>query len=121
MIGKTPKDLRFRSSYGMSLLAIHRGEETMSHVQTADHEAVALGEVPLLAGDTLVVHTPWDMLSHLKRNNDFVVVTSDFPEEEETRPRKMGWALQFLPARAVAGAVHRSAPVAGAAGRARPA
>ena len=29
------------------------------------------------------------MLSLLKRNNDFVVVTSDFPEEEETRPRKM--------------------------------
>ncbi len=96
VIGKTPKDLRFRSSYGMSLLAIHRGEVTMSHVQTADHEAVALGNVRLLAGDTLVVHTPWDMLSHLKRNNDFVVVTSDFPEEEETRPRKMGWALSFF-------------------------
>ena len=96
VIGKKPKDIRFRSSYGMSLLAIHRGEETMSHVQTPEHEAAQLGDVPFLAGDTLVVHTPWDMLSLIKSNNDFVVVTSDFPEEEETRPRKMGWALTFF-------------------------
>ncbi len=96
VIGKTPRELRVRSSYGMSLLAIHRGEATMSHVQTADHKATILGEVALQAGDTLVVHTPWDMLSLLKKNNDFVVVTSDFPEEEETRPRKMGWALLFF-------------------------
>ena len=96
IVGKSPQELRFRSSYGMSLLAIHRGEDTMSHVQTPEHEAVPLGGVPLLAGDTLVVHTPWDMLSHLKRNSDFVIITSDFPEEEETRPRKMGWALTFF-------------------------
>ncbi len=96
VIGKTPQDLRFRSTYSMSLLAIHRGETTMSHVQTPDHDAQPLGGVALQAGDTLVVHTPWDMLSLMKKNNDFVVVTSDFPEEEETRPRKMGWALTFF-------------------------
>jgi len=95
VIGKTPTELRFRQTYGMSLLAIHRGEDTMSHVETAEREAVVLGKVPLQAGDTLVVHTPWDMLSHMKSNRDFVVITSDFPEEE-LRPRKMGWALLFF-------------------------
>ena len=59
------------------------------------HPAVVLGNVALQAGDTLVVHTPWEMLSLLKRNRDFVVITSDFPEEE-LRPRKMGWALLFF-------------------------
>ncbi len=95
IIGKTPSELRFRLTYGMSLLAIHRGEETLSLVETPDHQAVHLGTVPLQAGDTLVVHTPWDMLSLLKQNRDFVVITSDFPEEE-LRPRKMGWALLFF-------------------------
>ncbi len=95
VIGKTAKELRFRQSYGMSLIAIHRGEETMSNVETPEHPATRLGLVPLKAGDTLVVQTPWEMLTLLKRNRDFVVVTSDFPEEE-LRPHKVGWALGFF-------------------------
>ncbi len=94
-IGKTANDLHFRRSSGMSLLAIHRGEETMSHVETGEHEATRIGMVPLQAGDTLVVHTPWEFLSRMKRDRNFVVVTSDFPEEE-LRPHKVGWALVFF-------------------------
>jgi di/tricarboxylate transporter len=95
IIGKTPSELRFRLTYGMSLLAIHRGEETMSLVETPEHEPVVLGAQKLQAGDTLVVHTPWEMLSLMKSNRDFVVITADFPEED-LRPRKMGWALLFF-------------------------
>lgn len=95
IIGKTPSELRFRITYGMSLLAIHRGEETMSLVETPEHPAVVLGTQRLQAGDTLVVHTPWDRLSVQKSNRDFVIVTADFPQEE-LRPRKMGWALGFF-------------------------
>jgi di/tricarboxylate transporter len=95
VVGKSPQELRFRQTYGMSLLAIHRGEDTMSHVETEDHPATRIGQVPLQTGDTLVVHTPWDWLSRLKDDRDFVVVTSDFPEEE-TRPKKVGWALVFF-------------------------
>ena len=58
VISKTPKDLRFRRTFGMSLLAIHRGEESMSLVETDDHEATRIGKVVLQSGDTLVVHTP---------------------------------------------------------------
>ncbi len=94
-IGKTANDLHFRRTSGMSLLAIHRGEETMSHVETGEHEATRIGMVPLQAGDTLVVHTPWEFLSRMKRDRNFVVVTADFPEEE-LRPHKVGWALVFF-------------------------
>jgi len=95
VIGKTGQELRFRRTYGMSLLAIHRGEETMSHVEYDQHQVTRLGTVPLQAGDTLVVHTPWQMLSRLRADRNFVVVTSDFPEEE-LRPQKVGWALLFF-------------------------
>lgn len=95
VIGKSPFDLRFRSTYGMSLLAIHRGEETLSHVETEDHAATQIGVVPFQAGDTLVVQTPWDLLTRLKSDRDFVIVTSDFPQEE-LRPKKVGWALLFF-------------------------
>lgn len=95
VIGKTGADLRFRRTFGMSMLAIHRGNDTMSHVETPDHPAVQLGSVPLQAGDTLVVHSPWEFLSSLKHNRDFVIVTSVFPEEE-LRPKKVGWALLFF-------------------------
>ncbi len=95
IIGQTEQELQFRQAYGMSLLAIHRGAETMSRVETNEHEATRIAAVPLQAGDTLVVHTPWQLLSRLRSDRNFVVVTSGFPEEE-LRPRKVGWALLFF-------------------------
>ena len=95
VIGQTPIDLRLRQTHGLSLLAIHRGEETMSHVETEDHVATHIGQVPFQAGDTAVVHVQWDRLTRLKSDRDFVVVTSDFPQEE-LRPHKVGWALAFF-------------------------
>jgi hypothetical protein len=77
------------------LLGIHRGEETLSHVETPDHAATRLTHVPLLAGDTLVVHTKWESLTRLSRNRDYVVVTSEYPREE-VRPQKVSWALVFF-------------------------
>ncbi|WP_457669653.1 SLC13 family permease, partial [Thiolapillus sp.] len=47
------------------------------------------------AGDTLVVHTAWDNLTRLKKDRNFVVVTTEFPQEEE-RPHKLGWAALFF-------------------------
>lgn len=94
-IGKSSKELRFRGVYGMSLLGIHRGEETMSHVETPEHPSTQIGLVPLQAGDTIVVQTPWERLSRLRSDRDFVVVTSGFPEEN-LRPQKLGWAVLFF-------------------------
>lgn len=95
LIGKSPRDLLLRKTYGLSLLAIHRGEDTLSHVETDDHAPTPIGLVSFQAGDMLVAHTRWDNLTRLKRDRDFVVVTSDFPQEE-LRPHKVGWALGFF-------------------------
>ncbi len=95
IIGKTAFELQFRRSYGMSLLAIHRGEATMSLVEDGEQEATRIVRVPFQAGDTLVVYTPWEQLSRMKKIKDFVVVTADFPEEE-LRPHKVRWALLFF-------------------------
>ncbi|NNK68200.1 MAG: SLC13 family permease [Rhodobacteraceae bacterium] len=95
VIGKCAHDLVFRKTYGASLLAIHRGEETMSLVATDQHEPTQVGEVPFLAGDTLVIHCTWDALTRLTQDRNFVVVTTEFPREE-LRPTKVGWAVLFF-------------------------
>lgn len=95
LVGKTAQELRIRQTYGFSLLAVHRGEEVLSLVETEDHPATRLGMVEFRTGDTLVVHTPWDALARLLEDRDFVVVTSDFPREE-LRPHKVNWALVFF-------------------------
>lgn len=95
VIGQSPRDLLLRKTTGLSLLAIHRGEETLSHVEAEDHVPVAIGLVKFQPGDMLVAHTSWDRLTRLKRDRDWVVVTSDFPQEE-LRPHKVGWALSFF-------------------------
>lgn len=95
VIGKCAHDLVFRKTYGASLLAIHRDEETMSYVETEDHTPTPVGEVPFHAGDTLVIHSTWEALTRLTRDRNFVVVTTDFPQEE-LRPKKVAWALFFF-------------------------
>ncbi|SDZ50828.1 Citrate transporter [Jannaschia faecimaris] len=95
LIGKCAHDVVFRKTYGASMLAIHRGEQTLSLVATEDHEPTQIGEVPFRAGDTLVILSTWEALTRLTRDRDFVVVTTDFPQEE-LRPKKVGWALLFF-------------------------
>ncbi|WP_171172967.1 SLC13 family permease [Ruegeria sp. HKCCD8929] len=95
VIGKCAHDLVFRKTYGASLLAIHRDEETLSYVATEDHAPTPVGEVPFRAGDTLVIHSTWEALTRLTRDRNFVVVTTDFPQEDP-RPHKVGWALMFF-------------------------
>ena len=95
LIGKSPRDVVLRKTYGLSLLAVRRGEETLSHVASDDHEPTQIGLLPLQAGDMLVTHTRWDNLTRLKRDRDFVVVTSDFPQEE-LRPHKVLPAIAFF-------------------------
>jgi len=51
--------------------------------------------VPIHVGDTLVVQTQWERLTKLKNDRDFVIVTSDYPQEE-LRPQKVLWAVGFF-------------------------
>lgn len=95
LIGKSSKELELRKRYGLNLLAIRRGGDTLSHVETEDHEATRIGLEPFQLGDTLAVQIQWDRLTQVKKDRDFVVVTADFPQEE-LRPQKVGWALLFF-------------------------
>ncbi|MDQ2088391.1 SLC13 family permease [Marimonas arenosa] len=95
VVGKTPLEVAMRRTYGMSLLAVHRAGQTYSLVETQEHTADDILNIPLQAGDTLAVFTTWEALARLAQRRDFVVVTSDFPREE-MRPKKVGWALVFF-------------------------
>ena len=95
LIGKSARDVAMRKTFGLGLLAIHRGGETLSLVETAEHEASNVGREPFRAGDTLVAFTAWDNLTRVAQGRDLVVVTSDYPREE-LRPHKVTWALVFF-------------------------
>ncbi|MEM0977577.1 MAG: SLC13 family permease [Pseudomonadota bacterium] len=95
LIGKAAREVRIRKTYGLSLLAIHRAEDTYSHMETEDHKATRIAAMPLQVGDTLVVQTQWEALTRLKRDKNFVIVTSDFPQED-VRPKKVSWAVFFF-------------------------
>jgi len=95
LIEKKAREIRMRKTHGLGLLAIHRGGETLSLVQTDEHVATDIAEVPFKAGDTLVAFTAWENLARLEQSRDFVVVTSDYPKEE-LRPNKVIWAVFFF-------------------------
>ena len=89
LIGQSARDLWLRKTYGLSLLAIHRGGQTLSR------EGEGVRDVPLESGDTLVVHTTWADLARLEKDRNFVIVTTEYPHEEE-RPHKVPHALVFF-------------------------
>lgn len=78
-------DLRLRKRYGISVLAVTRGEQ----VYRDD-----LRSVSLRTGDTLVLHSSWKALQDVSEDKDLVVVT-DIPREEQ-RPNKVWQAVGFF-------------------------
>ncbi len=86
LVGHNAKDLRFRMTYGLSLLSIvRRGAAITDQVATVEIEA----------GDMLVCHTRWDYLTRLEKDRDFVIVTTDYPREQQ-EPYKLALALGFF-------------------------
>ena len=89
LVGKSARDVWMRKTYGAAMVALHRNGETM-------REGSGIRDLPLQAGDTLVVHTTWQALERLETNRNFVVVTTEYPREEEARTNKVGWAGLFF-------------------------
>ena len=89
LIGQSARELWLRKTYGLSLLALHRGGKTLSR------EGEGVRDIPFESGDTLVVHTTWADLARLERDRNFVIVTTEYPHEEE-RPHKVPHALLFF-------------------------
>ena len=88
LIGKSCRDVWMRKTYGLSTLAIHRQGQTI-------RQGEGVRDLPLQAGDTLVVHTSWSALQRIEKDKNFVVVTTEYPREEQ-RPQKVGWAALFF-------------------------
>ena len=88
LIGKSARDVWMRKRYGLSMVALHRGGETL-------HEGEGIRDLPLQAGDALVAHTTWDSLARLAKDRNFVVVTTEYPHEE-LRPHKLAAAGTFF-------------------------
>jgi di/tricarboxylate transporter len=88
LVGKSARDVWMRKTYGIAMVALHRNGETL-------REGDGIRDLPLQAGDTLVVHTTWEALARLEQNRNFVVVTTEFPHEE-LRPKKVYWAGLFF-------------------------
>jgi di/tricarboxylate transporter len=89
LIGKSARDVWMRKTYGLALIGLHRNGETM-------REGDDIRNMPFQAGDTLVVHTAWNALERIENNRDFVVVTTEYPHEEEMRPNKIWPAAIFF-------------------------
>jgi len=88
LIGKSARDVWLRKVYGLAMVALHRNGTTL-------REDDDIRNLPLQAGDALVVHTTWDALAHLEQDRNFVVLTTEYPHEE-LRPHKVKPALAFF-------------------------
>ncbi|HJR74648.1 MAG TPA: SLC13 family permease [Luteimonas sp.] len=84
-IGKTSADLQLRKQAGISLLAINRDKDVIRD---------NVRQVPLRAGDMLVLHSIWQDLGEAAATKDFVVVT-DYPKGEQ-RPHKFKIAMTIF-------------------------
>jgi di/tricarboxylate transporter len=84
-VKKEVGELRLRKRFGISVLAIYRGEEVFRE---------DVRKISLRAGDTLVLHGFWRDLALAQDERDIVIVT-DYPKEEH-RPGKIWHALVFF-------------------------
>jgi di/tricarboxylate transporter len=84
-IGKTLGDVQLRTRFGISVLAVNRGNEVFRE---------DIRGITLRAGDMLVFHSIWRDLRLAGEKRDFVVVT-DYPKEEQ-RPHKLWYALAMF-------------------------
>lgn len=84
-IGKPQSELQLRKQFGLSLLAINRDK----HVLRED-----VRNIPIRAGDMLVLHSIWTDLAEAAKSRNFVVVT-DYPKGEQ-RPHKFKIAMAIF-------------------------
>jgi di/tricarboxylate transporter len=84
-IGKTASQLQLRKRYNLRLLAINRDKQVLRE---------DVREIPLRAGDMLVLHSVWQDLAQAASNRDFVTVT-DYPKSEQ-RPHKFKIAMTIF-------------------------
>ena len=83
LIGKTITETGFGHTLGVNLLALHKDSDT--YYQN-------LADMPLQAGDILLLHGTWKRLQTLEDLHPGLIIMSPF-EQEYHRPEKAGRAL----------------------------
>jgi di/tricarboxylate transporter len=86
VIGQSAKDMHFRMTYGLSLLSIVRAGKAITS---------KIAAIPFEAGDMLICHSRWEYLARLEKDRDFVIVTTNYPREQQ-EPYKLILALAFF-------------------------
>jgi di/tricarboxylate transporter len=72
LAGKTLREIRFREKFGVSVLAVWRGERAWR---------TSPGEIPLQHGDALLCYGDQERLKTLARERDFVVLKMEMQEK----------------------------------------
>jgi di/tricarboxylate transporter len=80
LVGKAPREIGFRDKYGLSVLAVWRGDRAYR---------TNLRDMPLRFGDALLVFGPRDRLKLLAREPDFLVLTASAQEPPLTAKAPM--------------------------------
>lgn len=88
LIGQSARDAQLRSQFGVSTLAIIRGEKVVSVGQD-------VRSMKFMAGDTAVYFSNWRDFMNFEKERDMVVVTSNYPRET-VRPNKVCFAVLAL-------------------------
>jgi uncharacterized protein with PhoU and TrkA domain len=83
LVGKRLKDVRFRHTYGAAVLGLHRSGQPV---------AGNISEVPLKAGDVLVVEAGPEFAHNFKNNRAFSLI-SEVPNSSPMKRSKMWIAL----------------------------
>jgi di/tricarboxylate transporter len=78
LTGKTIKEIRFRQTFGLNPLAVHQSGRTYYR---------ELADLPLQAGDMVLVHGTWEQFHALQELHQNFIVISPF-EEEFHKPEK---------------------------------
>ena len=89
LISKSARDVWMRKTYGLAMIGLNRADEIL-------REGDDIRNMPLKAGDTLIVHTAWMDLARIEKDRDFVVITTEYPRPEELRPHKVLPAAIFF-------------------------
>jgi di/tricarboxylate transporter len=103
LAGENLRTLNFREKYGVSVLAVWRGQRA--------HRS-GLAEIPLQYGDALLCYGPQEKLKSMARERDFVVLKMDLQETPRLKKAPLAAAIMLG---VVAAAIALNVPISIAA------
>jgi di/tricarboxylate transporter len=85
LVGKTVRASGFRTHYGGSIIAVHRGAERVYG---------RIGDIQLRGGDSLLVEAPPDFVERYRHHRDFALVSSPFvPDSVKHDPLRILFSI----------------------------